>query len=79
MRAFYYLMLYSRIISCKVLKSMKQETVNMKKKISITIEEDLLKWVDEQTKSVEFSSRSHVIEVAISKLRDSNKASVQLL
>ena len=58
---------------------MKQETVNMKKKISITIEEDLLKWVDEQTKSVEFSSRSHVIEVAISKLRDSDKASVQLL
>ena len=58
---------------------MKQETVNMKKKISITIEEDLFKWVDEQTISVEFSSRSHVIEVAISKLRDSDKASVQLL
>ena len=58
---------------------MKQETVNMKKKISITIEENLLKWVDEQTISVEFSSRSHVIEVAISKLRDSDKASVQLL
>ena len=56
---------------------MKQETVNMKKKVSITIEEDLLKWVDEQTKSVEYSSRSHVIEVAISRLKNSDKASVQ--
>ena len=30
----------------------------------------LIKWVDLQAKSVEYSSRSHVIEVAISKLRE---------
>ena len=42
----------------------------MRKEVSITIEEDLLRWVDYQAKSVEYSSKSHVIEVAISQLRE---------
>ena len=42
----------------------------MRKEVSITIEEDLLRWVDYQAKSVEYRSKSHVIEVAISQLRE---------
>lgn len=53
-----------------VLKGNNGETRTMKKRISITLDEDLLKWVDEKAESVEFSSRSHVIEVAVARMKE---------
>jgi len=41
----------------------------VKKKISITIDPELLKWIDDQTKKVEYTSRSHVFEIATSMFR----------
>ena len=45
----------------------------MRAKLSISIERELLDWVDKQAETLEFRSRSHVIEVAIAKLRESRE------
>lgn len=50
-----------------VLKGGTSPNTTMKKKISITIDEKLLEGVDKLAEGVEYSSRSHVIEVAVSK------------
>lgn len=42
----------------------------MKKKISISLDVELLKWVDKKAESFEFSSRSHVIEVAVARMKE---------
>jgi len=48
----------------------KQEKVKkMKEKFSVSIDEDLLKWVDSQIKSKIFASRSHGIEYALNELK----------
>lgn len=52
------------------LKNIKTPINTMKKKISITIDETLLKWVDKKVNTVEYSSRSHLIEVAVTKLKE---------
>jgi len=36
-----------------------------KKKLSVTIDPELVKWIDKKIKEKEFSSRSHAIEKAI--------------
>lgn len=41
----------------------------MKEKFSVSIDEDLLKWVDSQIKSKIFASRSHGIEYALNELK----------
>lgn len=40
-----------------------------KKTISISIDEDLLKWIDEQIEVKRFAHRSHAFEYAIEQLR----------
>jgi metal-responsive CopG/Arc/MetJ family transcriptional regulator len=41
-----------------------------KAKLSITVDEELLKWLDLQIKKKRFANRSHGFEFAISQLRD---------
>jgi metal-responsive CopG/Arc/MetJ family transcriptional regulator len=42
----------------------------MKEKFSVSVDEELLKWLDSQIKERTFASRSHGIEYAISKLME---------
>jgi len=39
-------------------------------KISITIDEDLIKWIDSQIKKKKFANRSHSLEYAITLLKE---------
>ncbi|MGI0007695.1 MAG: ribbon-helix-helix domain-containing protein [Nitrosotalea sp.] len=41
-------------------------------KLSITIDEDLIKWLDSQIKKKKFANRSHGFEYAISQLKESS-------
>ena len=42
----------------------------MKKTISATIEEDLIKWINEEVSSKrEYRNKSHLIEIALEKLK----------
>jgi Arc/MetJ-type ribon-helix-helix transcriptional regulator len=43
--------------------------VDMKERISATVETDLIKWVDQQVETQKYRNRSHAIEVALMKLR----------
>ena len=42
----------------------------MRKKVSATIDEEIIDWVDEKVKEKIFRSRSHAIEFALSKLKE---------
>ncbi|MGI0068971.1 MAG: ribbon-helix-helix domain-containing protein [Nitrosopumilaceae archaeon] len=42
----------------------------VKTKISITIDEELIKWLDSQIKKKKFANRSHGFEYAVSELKD---------
>jgi len=42
-------------------------------KTSISLDEDILKWMDEQIATKRFRNRSHVMEYAIEKLRREDK------
>jgi Arc/MetJ-type ribon-helix-helix transcriptional regulator len=47
-----------------------------KKPISATIEDDLIKWVNEQIKdTTKYRNKSHLIEIALTKLRREQKQS----
>jgi Arc/MetJ-type ribon-helix-helix transcriptional regulator len=39
-------------------------------KTSIALDEDLLKWIDEQVKTKRFANRTHAIEYALTKLKE---------
>ncbi|HLD43751.1 MAG TPA: ribbon-helix-helix protein, CopG family [Candidatus Nanoarchaeia archaeon] len=41
----------------------------MKKPISATIEEDLIRWIERETKGQRYRNKSHLIEVALEQLR----------
>ncbi len=43
----------------------------VKKRIAVTVNDDLLKWADKKVKDLTFANRSHCMEVALSRLRDS--------
>ncbi|MDP7115445.1 MAG: ribbon-helix-helix protein, CopG family [Candidatus Woesearchaeota archaeon] len=46
----------------------------MKKAVSATIEDDLIKWIDEMIKDKErFRNRSHLIEIALAKMKKEEK------
>ena len=50
------------------------ERVGMGKiKVSVTIEEDFIKWVDEEIKKLRFRNRSHALEYALAKLIEAEK------
>jgi len=42
-----------------------------KLKTSIALDEDLLKWIDQQVKTKRFANRTHAIEYALQKLKES--------
>lgn len=41
-----------------------------KKKTSVALDEDLLKWIDEVVKTKRFANRTHTIEYALQKLKE---------
>jgi Arc/MetJ-type ribon-helix-helix transcriptional regulator len=41
-----------------------------KKRVSVTLPEELVEWLDKQVESREFADRSHAIEVAILKMKE---------
>jgi Arc/MetJ-type ribon-helix-helix transcriptional regulator len=43
--------------------------VDMKENISVSLEKDLIKWLDEQAATGKYRNRSHVIEYAINELK----------
>lgn len=44
-----------------------------KKRVYATIREDLVKWVDQQVEKLKFANRSHAIEYALMKLKESEQ------
>ena len=44
----------------------------MKKKLSISIEEETLKQIEDYAASANFRNRSHVVEFAVTKMRKKN-------
>jgi len=44
-----------------------------KKRLQVTIREDIVKWVDRQIESLHFASRSHAIEYALLQLMKEEK------
>jgi len=42
----------------------------LKKKFSISVDEDLLLWLDSQIKKRRFASRSHGVEFALNELKE---------
>ena len=54
-----------------MIKVMVSNNENMvKKRIAATLSDDLLKWVDRKVKDTTFASRSHAIERALTKLKE---------
>lgn len=46
---------------------------NMKAKMSVTVEKNLVAWIDSQVKSQRFRNRSHAVEVALMKYVETEK------
>ena len=46
----------------------------MKIKTSASIDEDLLKWLDDEIEKMRFASRSHGINYALQKLKESERS-----
>ena len=42
----------------------------MKKPISATIDEKLIKWIESEVKDTKYRNRSHLIEIALEKLKN---------
>ena len=42
----------------------------VKKRIAVTVSDELLKWVDRKVKDTTFANRSHAIEHALTKIRE---------
>jgi Arc/MetJ-type ribon-helix-helix transcriptional regulator len=42
----------------------------VKKRIAVTVSEDLLKWIDRKVKDTTFANRSHAIEHALTQLKE---------
>jgi len=45
--------------------------VAQKIKTSIALDQDLLKWIDQQIKTKRFANRTHAIEYALQRLKES--------
>lgn len=46
---------------------------NMKSKISVTVDKNIVDWVDEQVKTQRFRNRSHAVELALMKFIEAEK------
>lgn len=50
------------------------ESVEMtKKRLQVTVREDIVKWVDQQIEKLKFANRSHAIEFALLQLMEDEK------
>lgn len=47
---------------------------DMKENISVSLEKDTIKWLDDQAETGKFRNRSHVIEYAINQLKAGKEA-----
>ena len=45
---------------------------SMKKSVSVTIEKELVSWIDEQVKTQRYRNRSHLVELALMKFRETS-------
>jgi Arc/MetJ-type ribon-helix-helix transcriptional regulator len=45
----------------------------MKQSISVTVEKGLVEWIDRQVETQRFRNRSHLVELALLKFRESEK------
>ena len=45
----------------------------VKKRIAVTVSDDLLKWVDRKVKDTTFANRSHAVERALTRLKDTEE------
>lgn len=43
---------------------------SMKQSISVTVEKELVEWIDKQVETLMFRNRSHLVEVALMKFRE---------
>ena len=43
---------------------------SMKQSISVTVERNIVKWIDEQVKTQKFRNRSHLVEVALMNFKE---------
>jgi len=53
----------------------------VKKRIAVTVSDDLLKWIDTKVKETTFANRSHAVEHALTMLRakEERRGKIQLL
>ena len=61
------------ILSCKTYKEKKIIMQSMKQSVSVTIEKDLVNWVDGKVKTMRFRNRSHLFEMALFKFRENEQ------
>jgi Arc/MetJ-type ribon-helix-helix transcriptional regulator len=45
----------------------------MKQSISVTVEKELVEWIDKQVETMKFRNRSHLVEMALMKFREDEK------
>ena len=45
----------------------------MKQSISVTVEKELVEWIDQKVKTQRFRNRSHLVEVALMRFREQEK------
>jgi Arc/MetJ-type ribon-helix-helix transcriptional regulator len=45
----------------------------MKQSISVTVEKDLVSWIDRQVETQRYRNRSHLVELALLKFREAEK------
>jgi len=45
----------------------------MKQSISVTVDKELVEWIDKQVETQKFRNRSHLVEVALLKFRETEK------
>jgi len=45
----------------------------VKKRLQVTVREDIVEWIDQQIETLRFASRSHAIEYALLKLMKKEK------
>jgi len=45
----------------------------MKQSISITVEKDLVEWIDRQVETQRYRNRSHLVELALMRFKENEK------
>jgi Arc/MetJ-type ribon-helix-helix transcriptional regulator len=45
----------------------------MKQSISVTVEKDLVEWIDRQVETQKYRNRSHLVELALRRFKENEK------